>query len=67
MKRLENVVLLKVIGTCELIAGLAMIYFFMDNVPAIIGGVLLIGFAINSFIQAHKHYKNQYKPVSYRD
>lgn len=62
MKRIENVVLLKVIGTCELLAGIAMMYFFRDEVPAIIGGLILLGLSGNSFVQAHKHYKNQYAP-----
>lgn len=67
MKRIENVVLLKVIGACELIAALAMIYFFYDEVPALIGGVILLGLSINSFVQAHKHYNRQYKPIDYKD
>jgi hypothetical protein len=62
MKRTENVVLLKVIGTCELIAAIAMIYFFSDEVPAIIGGLILLGLSVNSFVQAHRHYKDQYSP-----
>ncbi len=62
VKRTENVVLLKVIGTVELIAGLAMIYFFRDKTPALIGGIALLGFAANSFYQAHKCYKRQYSP-----
>lgn len=62
MKRIENVVLLKVIGACELIVGLAMIYFFIDKVPAVIGGVILLGLSANSFYQAHKCYQRQYAP-----
>ncbi len=61
-KRVENVVLLKVIGVFELAAGLAMIYFFNDEVPAVIGGVLLLGFSANSFFKAHKSYKLDYSP-----
>ncbi|OUR65079.1 hypothetical protein A9Q79_03845 [Methylophaga sp. 42_25_T18] len=61
-KRIENVVLLKVIGSCELIAALLMFYFFKDEVPALIGAVLLLGFSINSFVQAHKCYQRQYSP-----
>ncbi len=62
MKRIENVVLLKVIGSCELLAAIAMFYFYSDEVPALIGAVLLLGFAINSFYQAHKCYQRQYTP-----
>lgn len=62
MKRIENVVLLKVIGTCELIAALAMFYFFYEDVPALIGAVILLGLSANSFFQAHKCYKRQYSP-----
>ena len=62
MKRIENIVLLKVIGTCELLAALAMFYFFYEDVPAIIGGLILLGLSVNSFIQAHKCYKRQYSP-----
>jgi len=62
MKRIENVVLLKVIGSCELIAALAMFYFFSDEVPALIGAVLLLGFSVNSFYQAHKCYQRHYSP-----
>ena len=62
MKRIENVVLLKVIGTCELLAALAMFYFFYEDVPAIIGGLILLGLSVNSFIQAHKCYQRQYSP-----
>jgi hypothetical protein len=62
MKRIENVVLLKVIGTCELLAALAMFYFFYEDVPAIIGGLILLGLSINSFVQAHRCYKRQYSP-----
>ncbi len=61
-KRIENIVLLKVIGTCELLAALAMFYFFYEDVPAIIGGLILLGLSINSFVQAHKCYKRQYSP-----
>ncbi|WP_297813508.1 hypothetical protein [uncultured Methylophaga sp.] len=62
MKRIENVVLLKVIGSCELIAALAMFYFFHEDVPALIGGVILLGLSANSFFQAHKCYQRQYSP-----
>ena len=62
MKRTENVVLLKVIGTFELLAALAMLYFFYEDVPAIIGGIILLGLSINSFVQAHKCYQRQYSP-----
>ena len=62
MKRTENVVLLKVIGSCELIAALAMFYFFQDTVPALIGAVILLGLSANSFYQAHKCYQRQYAP-----
>ncbi len=62
MKRTENVVLLKIIGSCELLAALAMIYFFSDTVPALVGAVILLGLAINSFYQAHKCYQRQYAP-----
>ena len=62
MKRIENVVLLKVIGTCELLAALAMFYFFAVDVPALIGGVILLGLSANSFFQAHKCYQRQYSP-----
>lgn len=62
MKRTENVVLLKVIGTFELLAALAMFYFFYQDVPAIIGGIILLGLSINSFVQAHKCYLRQYSP-----
>jgi hypothetical protein len=62
MKRIENVVLLKVIGTCELLAAIAMLYFYSDEVPALIGGLLLLGFSANSFFQAHKCYVQQYTP-----
>jgi hypothetical protein len=61
-KRIENVVLLKVIGICELLAGVAMIYFYHDEVPALVGGLLLLGFSANSFFKAHKNYKFQYSP-----
>lgn len=62
MKRIENVVLLKVIGSVELLVALAMFYFFYENIPAIIGGLILLGLAANSFFQAHKCYQNQYAP-----
>lgn len=62
MKRTENVVLLKVIGTFELLAAIAMFYFFKDTVPALIGAVILLGLAANSFYQAHKCYQRQYQP-----
>lgn len=62
MKRIENVVLLKVIGSCELLAALAMFYFYSDEVPALIGGLVLLGLSANSFFQAHKCYQRQYSP-----
>ncbi|PHS26138.1 MAG: hypothetical protein COA83_03620 [Methylophaga sp.] len=62
VKRTENVVLLKTIGTVELVAGIAMIYFFRDEIPALIGGLVLLGLSANSFYQAHKCYKRQYNP-----
>ncbi|MDF1588943.1 MAG: hypothetical protein P1P93_07300 [Gammaproteobacteria bacterium] len=62
MKRIENVVLLKVIGSCELIAAIVMFYFFSDEVPALIGGLVLLGLSANSFYQAHKCYQRQYAP-----
>jgi len=62
MKRIENVILLKVIGSCELLVALAMIYFFQDEVPALIGAVILLGLSANSFYQAHKCYIRQYSP-----
>jgi len=62
MKRIENVVLLKVIGSGELIAALAMFYFFHEDVPALIGAVILLGLSANSFFQAHKCYQRQYAP-----
>lgn len=62
MKRIENVVLLKVIGSFELAAALVMLYFYSDEVPAVIGAVLLLGFSANSFYQAHKCYVQQYAP-----
>lgn len=62
MKRIENVVLLKVIGGCELLLGVTMIYFFSDKLPSIIGGVILLGLSANSFYQAHKCYQRQYSP-----
>lgn len=61
-KRIENVVLLKVIGSAELLAALAMFYFYHENVPAIIGGLILLGLSANSFYQAHKCYQRQYSP-----
>lgn len=63
MKRIENVVLLKVIGSFELLLALAMFYFFYEDVPAIIGGLILLGLSVNSFIQAHKCYQRQYSPT----
>lgn len=62
MKRIENVVLLKVIGTCELLVALAMFYFYREETPALVGGVILLGLAANSFYQAHKCYQRQYSP-----
>ena len=62
MKRTENVVLLKIIGTFELLAALAMFYFFYEDVPALIGGLILLGLSINSFVQAHTCYQRQYSP-----
>ena len=62
MKRTENFVLLKIIGTVELLAAIAMFYFFREEVPALIGAVLLLGFSANSFYQAHKCYHRQYAP-----
>lgn len=62
MKRTENFVLLKIIGTVELLAAIAMFYFFREEVPALIGAVLLLGFSANSFYQAHKCYQRQYAP-----
>ena len=62
MKRIENVVLLKVIGSFELLAACGMFWFFRDDVPALIGAVVLIGLSINSFVQAHKCYLRQYAP-----
>ena len=62
VKRTENVVLLKVIGTAELLAALAMFYFYHENVPAVIGGLILLGLSANSFYQAHKCYQRQYSP-----
>jgi hypothetical protein len=62
MKRIENVVLLKVIGTVELVAAVAMFWFFRDEIPALIGGIVLLGLSANSFYQAHKCYKRQYNP-----
>jgi len=63
VKRTENVVLLKVIGTVELIVALALFYYFKDSgLVALIAPVLLLGFSANSFYQAHKCYKRQYSP-----
>ena len=62
MKRIENVVLLKVIGSAELLVAIAMFYFYRDTTPALIGAVILLGLSVNSFIQAHKCYKRQYSP-----
>ncbi len=61
-KRIENVVLLKVIGTFELAAAIAMFYFFSDEIPAVIGGIILLGLSANSFFKAHKSYKLEYSP-----
>ncbi|HDZ16172.1 MAG TPA: hypothetical protein ENI26_06285 [Methylophaga aminisulfidivorans] len=62
MKRIENVVLLKVIGSVELIFALAMFYFFYHDIPALVGGFILLGLSANSFYQAHKCYQRQYSP-----
>lgn len=62
MKRIENIVLLKVIGSAELLVALAMFYFFHEDVPAIIAGIILLGLSGNSFYQAHKCYQRQYTP-----
>ncbi len=62
IKRTENVILLKVIGTCELLVAVAMFYFYGDKIPAVIGGAILLGLSANSFYQAHKCYHNQYSP-----
>lgn len=62
MKRIENVILLKVIGSFELVAALLMFWFFRENMPALVGGVILLGLSINSFVQAHKCYLRQYSP-----
>lgn len=63
VKRTENVVLLKVIGTVELVVALALFYYFKDSgMMALIAPVLLLGFSANSFYQAHKCYKHQYAP-----
>lgn len=62
MKRIENIVLLKVIGSFELLAALAMFWFFSHNTPALIGAVILLGLSANSFVQAHRCYLRQYKP-----
>ncbi|PCJ32639.1 MAG: hypothetical protein COA90_02420 [Gammaproteobacteria bacterium] len=62
IKRTENVILLKVIGTLELAASAAMFYFFWDEKPALIGAVILVGLSANSFYQAHKCYVRQYSP-----
>jgi len=63
IKRTENVVLLKVIGTVELLVALALFYFFKDSgFVALIAPLLLLGFSANSFYQAHKCYKRQYTP-----
>ena len=67
IKRTENVVLLKVIGSCELALAVAMFYFFYDNIPAVIGGLILLGLSANSFVQAHKCYKRQYSPKKVED
>lgn len=63
VKRTENVVLLKVIGTVELIVAAALFYYFKDaGIVALIAPILLLGFSVNSFYQAHKCYKRQYTP-----
>jgi len=62
IKRTENVVLLKVIGTLELLAALGMFYFYHNETPAVIGGMILLGLSANSFYQAHKCYQRQYSP-----
>ncbi|MDC9725940.1 MAG: hypothetical protein PSN44_08515 [Gammaproteobacteria bacterium] len=63
IKRTENVILLKVIGTIELLVAAALFYFFKDaGLVALIAPVLLVGFSMNSFYQAHKCYKRQYSP-----
>lgn len=62
VKRTENVVLLKVIGIFELVVAVAMIYFYSEQTPALVGGIVLLGFSVNSFYQAHKSYKRQYSP-----
>lgn len=62
MKRIENVVLLKVIGSCELLGALAMFWFFYEDIPALVGGFILLGLSVNSFVQAHKCYLRQYAP-----
>lgn len=63
VKRTENVVLLKIIGTVELLVALALFYYFKDaGMVALIAPVLLLGFSANSFFQAHKCYKRQYAP-----
>ncbi|MDH5357753.1 MAG: hypothetical protein OEY48_01575 [Gammaproteobacteria bacterium] len=67
MKRIENVILLKVIGSCELLAALAMFYLYNDKVPAVIGAVILLGLSANSFYQAHKCYQRQYAPKKTED
>jgi len=66
-KRIENVILLKVIGSGELLAALVMFYFFSDEVPALIGAVILLGLSVNSFVQAHKCYQRQYTPKKTED
>ncbi len=63
IKRTENVVLLKIIGTIELLIAIALIYFFNgEGLVAMIAPALLLGFSANSFYQAHKCYKRQYSP-----
>jgi|GEM_PF-566403 len=62
MRRIENVILLKVIGSGELLAALVMFWFFRENGPALVGGVILLGLSVNSFVQAHKCYLRQYSP-----
>jgi len=63
VKRTENVILLKVIGTAELLIALSLLYFYYDTgLVAWIAPVLLLGFSANSFYQAHKCYQRQYSP-----
>lgn len=60
-KRTENVMLLKIIGVCELIAAVVM-YIYSPPMVGIIGGLILVGLAANSFYQAHKCYRREYSP-----